>query len=169
MRTIVHPGPPLDQRARSIAVDTSPSVRLDLCMGEDLFTAVHAALDRLDARGGAFTLVEGNVSHLKLMTGGAGKNGLPMGFHGPHELAAPLAIVAGAGGSGVDEHGERFSHCHAAFRDAAGRLVGGHLLPGETIVGPGRLTIDLVSYVGGRFVRRDDPETFFPIFHPEAA
>lgn len=169
MNTLRHPGPVLARRARSVTVLTSPMVRLTVPCGRDLFETVHAALDARDVAGGSFTLVSGTVTRLNLMTGGPGSDGLPMGFHGPHRLAAPLDVVAGAAGSGIDETGARFTHCHACFRDRFGRLVGGHLIVGDTIAGDGGIVLDLTPIVDGRFVRQFDRETQFTIFHPERA
>ena len=169
MRTLVHPGVALAARASHVAVTLTASERLHVPAGADLFTTVHALLDRRSSAAGSFSLVAGTIARLRLMTGGPGSDGLPMGFHGPHELAAPLTVVAGAAGSGIDEDGRRFTHCHAAFRDARGRLVGGHLIAGETIAGLDGIALDLVTIEGGRFARRLDSETRFTIFHPEPA
>lgn len=167
--TIVHPGRPLERRSVSIAVDASPAVRYHLPPGDDLFSTVHAELDRSGAAGAAFILLAGEIERLTIMTGGQGADGLPVGFRGPHRLAAPLKVVTGAGATGCDENGERVSHCHAVFRDVRRRQVGGHLIIGETIAGSDGLVLDLVVYRHGRFVRRVDPETLFSIFHPVKA
>lgn len=169
MRTITHRGCPLAERSSSVAVDVVQQSRLRLVEGDDLFFAIHAALDAWGHGGGAFSLVAGGLSRLSIMTGGRGRDGMPMSFHGPHVMVAPLSVVAGAGVSGVDETGRRFIHCHAAFRDADARLVGGHLLPGETIVGADGLAVDLVAISGGQFAMRVDPETQFTVFHPVVA
>lgn len=169
MRTVAHPGAPLPARVQAVGVEMSSSVRLMVPPGRDLFDVVHERLEALRAGGGSFTLQGGTVERLSVMTGGAGRDGLPMGFHGPHRMAAPLAVVAGAAGSGIDETGARFTHCHAAFRDRSGRLVGGHLIPGDTIAGAGGIAVELIALGRGRFQRRFDPETLFSIFHPEPA
>lgn len=169
MRTVVHPGAPLLARAQAVAVEASSPIRLVVPLGRDLFEVVHEKLQAVCADGGSFTLKEGTVERLSLMTGGAGRDGMPMGFHGPHAMDGPLVVVAGAAGSGIDEEGERFTHCHAAFRDSRGRLVGGHLIPGETIAGANGIVVELTALTLGRFQRRFDPETLFSIFHPEPA
>lgn len=169
MRVIAHPGAPLPVRVQAVGVEISPPMRVVVAPGHDLFEVIHEALDAARASGGSFMLEGGTAARVRLMTGGAGRDGLPMGFHGPHAMAAPLAIVAGAGGCGVDATGARFTHCHAAFRDPDGRLVGGHLIPGETIAGAEGIAVALVTIGGGRFKRRRDPETLFDIFHPEPA
>ncbi len=169
MRTIAHPGAPLPARVQAIGVEISSPMRVVVAPGRDLFEVIHETLDATRASGGSFTLEGGTAERVSVMTGGAGRDGLPMGFYGPHAMAAPLAIVAGAGGCGIDAAGERFTHCHAAFRDRDGRLVGGHLIPGETIAAAEGIAIGLVTISGGRFQRRCDPETLFDVFHPEPA
>jgi predicted DNA-binding protein with PD1-like motif len=102
------------------------------------------------------------------MTGGPGTD-TPMTFHGPFEIAAPADVLGGAGVTGVDEAGMRTSHSHAAFRDASGRDVGGHLIFGKAIAGEQGVLLELTSLSGAHFVRRFDVETGFTIFHPEPA
>lgn len=168
MLRISHPGTPLEWRAAFVRVAPSLPERLCVPEGEDLFAVIHARLDMRGAHAGAFDLVSGELAELRLMTGGAGSDGNPMGFRGPHRIAVPARIEVGAGHSGIDEAGHRFSHCHAAFADRAGRAVGGHLMAGQAIAGPGGVAVDLVLLSGGRFVQRLDSETRFTIFHPEA-
>lgn len=167
MRTIVQPGPVLAERVRAVPVATSPCTPHLVAPGRDLFATVHDLVDRLGLPGAAFRLTGGEVRQLTLMTGGAGTGERPMDFKGPHVIPGRVAVVAGAGSAGCDEAGEPFSHCHAVFRDDAGRMIGGHLLPGETIAGDAGIAIELVPIHGARFVRRLDPETGFTLFHPE--
>lgn len=169
MRVIPHPGAKLLARARHLHVEASAPIRLIIEPGDDLFARVHAKLDDVGASGGSFTIVEGRVDRLDIMTGGPGSDGLPMGFHGPHLLQGPFSVVAGAAGSGLDETGKRFTHCHAAFLTPEGKLVGGHLTLGGTIAGEGGIAIDLFILRRGVFARQFDPETHFTIFHPEPA
>lgn len=169
MRLVEHPGPVHRERAWHVAVSMMQTRRITVQAGHDIFRTVHAMLDDLGATGGSFVLVAGNVAHGRIMTGGAGSGDMPMAFYGPHDLNAPLAIVAGAGGSGIDENGMRFSHCHAVFDDSAGRRVGGHLLLDETIAGADGIVLDLHPFCGGRFARRLDSETRFTVFYPEPA
>ena len=168
MRTVAHPGALPDVRFRSLPVKAAAAISFTVKSDDDLLETVHRELDSVHARGASFILRSGTVRRLALMTGGAGRDGQIMSFYGPHMLSAPLVVVAGAAGSGVDEHGQRFSHCHAVFKDSDGRLVGGHLMAGETIAGTEGITLDLVPIAGGRFACQIDAETQFTIFHPEA-
>lgn len=166
---VSHPGPTLAARLSFVRVLRDPGERFVVQEGQDLFGTVHARLDAIGAEGAAFRLVDGVFARVTLMTGGAGENGLPIAFHGPHVLAGPLQIVAGAAGSGRDLNGDRFSHCHAAFRDPNGACVGGHLLPDLAIAGRGGVTVEISPISGAVFRRRLDPETRFDLFHPEPA
>lgn len=167
--TVRHPGPRQSARLSFVRVSRAPGERFTIPEGQDLFTAIHSRLDAIGAEGAAFRLVSGEFAKITLMTGGAGENGMPIAFHGPHALAAPARILAGAAGSGRDENGDRFSHCHAVFRDENELCVGGHLLPDLAIAGPSGVTVEIAPILGGIFHRRFDPETRFDLFHPEAA
>ena len=143
--------------------------RLLVPAGEDLYATIHARLERLGRPGAAFTLLGGAVRHLAFMTCGKGRDGALLSFLGPHRVGGAVAVVAGAGGSGVDEAGARFSHCHAAFKTGTGDFVGGHLILDGTIADASGIEVELVPMRGGRFARRFDPETRFTVFHPQLA
>ena len=166
MRMAEHPGLPRPQRQLWTEVPRSSSRMVRLAEGEDLFAAIHSLLDEQGASGATFFLASGTLASLTLMTGGPGHE-TPMTFHGPFAIRAPAAVLGGAGITGLDEHGMRTSHCHAAFCDADGTTVGGHLIQGGTIAGPGGISIELTSFAGAVFVRRNDSETEFVVFHPE--
>ncbi|MEI4508633.1 PPC domain-containing DNA-binding protein [Sphingopyxis sp. CCNWLW253] len=168
MLVVEHPGAPNAARMVWTAVPDATRRSIDLAEGEDIFTAIHALLDAEGALGGTFTLLSGTLASLTLMTGGRGSD-TPMTFHGPFEITAPARVVGGAGIVGVDEDGRRTTHCHAVFCDASLQTVGGHLIAGKAIAGPGGMMLDLTLLNGARFARRHDDETNFIIFHPEPA
>jgi predicted DNA-binding protein with PD1-like motif len=63
--------------------------------------------------------------------------------------------------------GAPFVHCHAMWRDPAGRVCGGHLLPSETFVAaPGAATAYGTAQIA--MVSKFDPETNFTLFGPVA-
>jgi predicted DNA-binding protein with PD1-like motif len=168
MRVVAHPGAQGEMRMSWTAVPQFMRRQVRLAAGDDLFTALHRLLDEDRADGGIFTIVSGSLAALTLMTGGPGTD-TPMTFHGPFEVAAPANVLGGAGVTGIDETGMRTSHSHAAFRDASGREVGGHLIFGKAIAGEQGVLIELTSLSGAQFVRRIDAETGFALFHPEPA
>lgn len=169
MLTIDHPGTPARYRMLSQAVTLQGPKPLYVTPGEDLFAVIHDVIGELDVTGCCFTLERGDIAALALMTGGPGRDGLPIGYNGPHAIATPATIISGAGNTGIDEDGAPFTHCHAVFCDAHGRLVGGHLLSAETRAGPQGMVVLLHQIHGGGFVRRPDAETGFTLFHPAVA
>lgn len=66
-----------------------------------------------------------------------------VGYGEPQTALGPLEILSGKGFISKDEESESglFIHFHAIFSDAAGRIYGGHLLPGGS---PVLLTLDVV-------------------------
>lgn len=162
-----HPGSVADNRMIWVEAPSARCQRVVVAAGDDLFAAVHHMLEEDGAGGATFTLISGSLSALTLMTGGPGTD-TPMTFHGPFDISVPAQVLGGAGITGIEESGMRTSHCHAAFEDASGRAVGGHLVAGEAIAGDEGLMIELTSLVGAHFVRRLDAETRFTIFHPES-
>lgn len=93
LMTVAHPGVPSSARALFVPTAIGSSLRMHVASGDDLFTAVHRRLDALGAPGGAFTLLSGEFASLTIMTGGVGRDGFPMGFCGPHEIAAPARLA----------------------------------------------------------------------------
>jgi predicted DNA-binding protein with PD1-like motif len=61
--------------------------------------------------------------------------------------------------------GAPFFHCHGLWREADGRLSGGHILPEEAIVAEA-VTVEAFGIAGAGFEGKPDPETNFTIFHP---
>lgn len=162
-----HPGKMVKERISLVHVDAALPRRLIVDAGQDLFHSIHSDLDRIAAKACAFVLRDGNIIDPVIMTGGVGRNGRPMGFLGPHPMPGSYDVLAGAGSTGIGGDSKRITHCHAAFRAADGRLIGGHLLPGRTIAGDSGIAVDIIVVRRGHFVCRPDAETLFDIFHPE--
>lgn len=168
MRVVEHAGTVLSARSTSISASIAAHETIDLEAGQDLYVTLEDILDERGVPGAMFNLIGGSIGELTILTGGPGTD-KPITFHGPVQVATPVSVEAGSGVIGVDEQGKRFSHCHAVFRRADGQLVGGHLIHGRTVAGSHGLRVELVMLADARFVRREDPETRFAIFHPEAA
>ena len=63
--------------------------------------------------------------------------------------------------------GAPFFHCHALWREADGKLNGGHILPEETIVAEA-FEAEAFGIDGAVFAGETDPETNFKLFGPIA-
>lgn len=64
--------------------------------------------------------------------------------------------------------GQPFFHCHALWREADGRVCGGHILPDETLIAEAG-TVRAFGIEGALFEGNPDVETNFKIFGPVAA
>jgi predicted DNA-binding protein with PD1-like motif len=63
--------------------------------------------------------------------------------------------------------GAPFFHCHALWREADGRVNGGHILPEETVVAE-PFEVDAFGIDGATFLAEPDAETGFKLFGPVA-
>jgi predicted DNA-binding protein with PD1-like motif len=64
--------------------------------------------------------------------------------------------------------GSPFFHCHGLWREADGRVNGGHMLPEETVVAE-PLEVEAFGIDGAMFIAEPDPETNFKLFGPVAS
>jgi predicted DNA-binding protein with PD1-like motif len=61
--------------------------------------------------------------------------------------------------------GAPFFHCHGVWREADGRINGGHMLPEETFVAE-PFAVEAFGIDGATFAAEPDPETNFKLFGP---
>jgi predicted DNA-binding protein with PD1-like motif len=61
--------------------------------------------------------------------------------------------------------GAPFFHCHGLWREADGRISGGHMLPEETVVAE-PFAVEAFGIEGAMFAAEPDPETNFKLFGP---
>jgi len=64
--------------------------------------------------------------------------------------------------------GAPFFHCHGVWREADGRVNGGHMLPEETVVAE-PFAVEAFGIDGAMFAAEPDPETSFKLFGPVAS
>ena len=96
------------------------------------------------------------------------KDGVNAAFYsGIYHPPGISRLDAGAMTFGLRD-GQPFFHCHALWREADGKVTGGHILPDETIVAE-RISVTALGIDGAIFEGNPDPETNFKIFGPVAA
>jgi predicted DNA-binding protein with PD1-like motif len=64
-----------------------------------------------------------------------------------------------------ERDGAPFFHCHGLWREADGRMSGGHMLPDETFIAE-PFEVEAFGIDGAVFVAEPDPETNFKLFGP---
>ncbi|WP_112312762.1 PCC domain-containing protein [Pseudogemmobacter bohemicus] len=165
-RRLTHAGPSGGERIESFA---GPLIRakVRLVPGQSLAAAVGTAAAELDITAGAITLTGARLDPVRYV--------MPTYARTPEHVAYYSDTYAPAEGFtlefatatfGFRDNGP-FLHCHALWRDAAGVLCGGHILPLDTTLAE-PLEAELTG-TGAAVMRAEfDPETRFTLFRPFA-
>lgn len=161
---LVYAGPAPAERLASVPT-TVIVVREELAPGELLTDAIWALLEPTGAQAACVELGTGTFGHLPFVYPAISEDPvMPVSFTSPQIAPGPAMVLSGSGTVG-HRFGERFTHTHATWLDAQGRLRGGHLLP-EARVGDVPIEVVLRALPGAEQVSADDPETGMPAFTP---
>ncbi len=164
---VKHPGPRVEPRLIAVPTRTR-SVWASLSPGRRLIDALDELLAASDATSAQVELMSGALSQVTYCYPAIGAaEDQPIHYSATQSATGPVNVVGGGATVGFRD-GERFVHCHAAWFDAAGELLGGHLLP-ETWIGNSGLTV--VAHTLDDAVQHSavDPESRLPVFTPMAA
>jgi predicted DNA-binding protein with PD1-like motif len=173
MRTLKQPGPPTPSRLDAVEARAAGQFRLTLPPGTDLLHGIRDALIARAITDAAVTLASGGFAGLSYMTGMPDASGQRVATYGaPTVLDGPIALVAGNAFLGRDRSGQLGGgpvvHCHAVVVDNAGRIHGGHIVPGRCPVGAEGVALWVTALDGAGFAAEYDAETNYPIFRPVA-
>ena len=167
MRNIKQPGPPVAQRIQWVEV-----------RGRAFSFTLEAGLPLLEAATRGFA-AEGFASGTLNMSGGT---------LGPFGYVMPALSMTGENAAFYSDtfrphgttrlklatmtlgsrDGAPFFHCHGLWREADGRISGGHMLPEETLVAE-PFEVEAFGIDGAVFVAEPDGETNFKLFGPVPA
>jgi predicted DNA-binding protein with PD1-like motif len=167
MRSIKQPGPPVAERIQWVEV-----------RGRAFAFTLEAGLPLLEAARRGFA-VEGFASGTLNIRGGAlgpfgyvmpalSKTGENAAFYSDTfrpDGTTQLKLASMTLGS---RDGAPFFHCHGLWREADGRISGGHMLPEETFVAE-PFEVQAFGIDGAMFTAEPDPETNFKLFGPVPA
>lgn len=170
MRTVAHPGAPLQPRRLVAWAAGAGELRVTLAEGADLLEGLTAALAGRGITDAAVQLTGGGFARMQYLTGIPDASGRRVAtYSAPTTLAGPVTLIGGSAILGRDKAGAPLLHCHLVVVDRAGRVHGGHAPAGACTVGPEGLTARAAVLAGAGFRVADDPETDFTIFHPAEA
>lgn len=159
-----HAGPAPEERIASVPSRVAV-VRGELQPGALLTDALWDLMEPTGALAAAVELGSGTFGRLPYVFPAIGTDpGRPMSFTREHLAPAPAMVLSGSATVGR-RHGHRFTHTHASWLDARGRLRGGHLLP-EAQVGEVPVEVVLRALLDVEQLSDDDPETGLPAFTP---
>ena len=166
-RRAEHPGEEIEPRMLTEISEAGEDFRLVLPEGADLLNGLCAALNDLGVTTAGVRLGGGSFKKFSYYTGYEDPTGYRAATFSPaHFPPTPVHLTIANIIVGLHEDGGPKSHCHAIFIDAEGTTLGGHLIPGECIIGPGGMVVWATSSGTADLQARHDPETNFPIFHP---
>jgi predicted DNA-binding protein with PD1-like motif len=166
MRRIEQPGPPLPERIQWVeARGRAFSFVLDA--GVPLLEAARRGFAEAGFAGGVLNMRAGALGPFAYVMPALSKTSEHAAFYS--DTFRPTGVTRIK--MGAMTLGERdrapFFHCHALWREADGRVNGGHILPEETIVAE-PFEVDAYGIDGAIFLAEPDRETGFKLFGPVA-
>lgn len=145
-----------DKRHDSIEATTGRAVIGRLLPGADLIGGLEAVCDEHGLDYASIDFAYGSLSRatFKFLQRPDGGRAVLV----EHAIDDRVEFIAGQGLVCRDAEGRRATHLHGAISDDAGRVLGGHFVPGGNPV-YNNLDFKLVELRGVRLVRQHDPET----------
>lgn len=167
MRTLVQPGAPLQPRRLLEWAAPAADLRVVLAGGQDLLRGLVAALAAQGIAHAAVQVVAAEIARMAYLTGAEDPSGQRVATYGPPTwLEGPVTLLGANGILGPGPDGDSLLHCHAVVVDAQGRLHGGHLPPGDVLLGGGGAVAVVTPLRGAAFSACYDSETNYPLFQP---
>jgi len=167
MRTLAQPGAALQPRRLLEWAAPAGDLRVRLAAGQDLLRGLVAALDGQGVRHAAVQVMAADIARMAYLTGAEDPSGQRVATYGaPTWLDGPVTLLGANGILGPGPDGDTLLHCHAVVVDAAGRLHGGHLPPGDCLLGKGGAVALVTPLREAGFAACYDSETNYPLFQP---
>ena len=167
MRTLVQPGAPLQPRRILEWAAEAPDLRVTLTGGQDLLRGLVAALAARGIAHAAVQVIFAEVARMAYLTGAEDPSGQRVATYGaPTWIEGPVTLLGANGILGPGPEGDTLLHCHAVVVDSEGRLHGGHLPPGDVLLGAGGAGAVATPLREAAFVASYDSETNYPLFQP---
>lgn len=167
MRTLTQPGAPLQPRRLLEWAAPAEDLRVRLAAGQDLLRGLVAALAGRAVGHAAVQLLSADIARMAYLTGAEDPSGQRVATYGaPTWLEGPVTLLGANGILGPGADGDPLLHCHAVVVDAEGRLHGGHLPPGDCLLGGGGAVALVTPLREAAFAAAFDSETNYPLFQP---
>jgi predicted DNA-binding protein with PD1-like motif len=165
-KALRHPGPVDPNRIDSFE-GRSRSLDFTLASGVSLLDAVAAPLEAAGLKGAGVTFKNVRFKPFRYVLPAHSPDAEHVAYYSAtHAPAEEIEVVCANLTYGRKDDGP-FLHCHATWRDRAGRMCGGHVLPFEAFVStPGQAVAFGTDQVS--MESKFDPETNFMLFRPVA-
>jgi predicted DNA-binding protein with PD1-like motif len=163
---IRHPGPVDPNRIDSFAGEARV-LDVTLARGMSLLDAVAAPLEAVGLKGAGVTFRHARFTPFRYVLPALSPDAEHVAYYSATHAPEEEIEVTFANLTYGARDGAPFVHCHAMWRDAAGRICGGHLLPSETFVSvPAKATAYGTAQIA--MLSKFDAETNFTLFRPVA-
>jgi len=170
MRILEQPGPASEPRRLYAMAEAEAELRIALPEGADLLEGLVSVLEARGICDAAVSFTAASFARIAYLTGQPDHSGKRVATYGaPTILEGPVMLLGANGILGRDLQGKALLHCHAVMVDSGGKVHGGHLPPGECLLGPGGAVARVTVLTGGGFQVGFDTETNYPIFQPAGA
>ncbi len=168
MRTLQQPGKPLQPRRLLAWAAPTEDLRVTLARGQDLLRGLVQALGDRGIAHAAVQVISADIARMAYLTGAEDPSGERVATYGPPTwLEGPVTLLGANGILGPGPDGQTLLHCHAVVVDAEGRLHGGHLPPGDCLLGEGGAVALVTPLREAAFAAAFDSETNYPLFQPQ--
>ncbi len=166
LKGIRHPGPVDRDRIDSFAGDAL-DLDIPLAGGVSLIDAVAEPLEAAGLSGAGVSFRQVRMEPFRYVLPAFSPDAEHVAYYSAAHAPAEEVEIDYANLTYGRKDGAPFLHCHALWRDRAGRLRGGHVLPHDTFVSaPGRARAFGTTQVA--MVSKFDAETNFTLFRPAA-
>lgn len=164
MRSILQPGPAAPERI--VAVEArGRAFSFTLEAGLPLLEAVRRGFAAEGFSGGVLNVGEGTLGPFAYVMPALSKDGRNAAFYSETFRPPGVTRLTMAAMTFGEKAGAPFFHCHALWREADGRLSGGHIMPDETVVAE-PFQVRAFGLDGAGFAATADAETNFTLFEP---
>jgi predicted DNA-binding protein with PD1-like motif len=166
MRRIDQPGPPVPERIQWVE-GRGRAFSFTLHAGEMLLEAARRGFAEAGFAGGTLNIKGGALGPFAYVMPALSRTGENAAFYSDTFRPAGVTQLRMAAMTLGIRDGAPFFHCHALWREADGRVNGGHILPEETNVAE-PFEAEAFGIDGAVFAAEPDPETNFKLFGPVA-
>jgi predicted DNA-binding protein with PD1-like motif len=167
MRSIKQPGPPIAERIQWVEV-RGRAFSFTLEAGLTLLEAARRGFAAQGFAGGTLNIGDGALGPFGYVMPALSKTGDNAAFYSDTFRPEGITRLKLATLTLGERDGAPFFHCHGLWREADGRVGGGHMLPEETFVAE-PFEVNAFGIDGAAFTAELDPETRFKLFGPVPA
>ena len=164
MRSIQQPGPPVAERIQWVEV-RGRAFSITLEAGLTLLEAARRGFAAEGFASGTLNMGRGALGPFGYVMPALSKTGENAAFYSETFRPAGVTELKLATLTLGERDGAPFFHCHGLWREADGRMSGGHMLPEETFVAE-PFEVEAFGIDGAVFAAEPDPETNFKLFGP---